>query len=491
MGSMSKVARPSFLADLHNLGLILTMFSLLLLLPIACCALSGELDLAPLFLAPAVLGAALGYAAYRLTPAGELSLYQAMRLSALSWALLPALGMIPIKLAGNTSWLSAYFESMSGLTATGLTIFADVEALPKCLLLWRSLLEWFGGVGVIVLFLSILARPGVLAARLYASEARREKIRPSVLGTVRRIWWIYASYTILGAILFYLSGMPLFDAVNHSMAAIATGGFSTRNYSLAYYNNPLVEAVGILMMVLGATSFSVHYGLIAEGENPLRNPEVRAMLAILALFVPAITAGSFLLSSLKASDALRFGLFESVSALSGTGFTMAPLYGQLKPYNGFTKFLLTILMMIGGGYGSTSSAIKLFRLILAFKYIRWAFRSELFPSAVFPLRLRGREIESEEIFESFRLIFLYMVALAIGTAILTALGFDIGDSLFECASAQGNVGLSVGITSESLSPIAKSVLIVDMWVGRLEIVPVLVLARSIRDALRRERLPGP
>lgn len=401
------------------------------------------------------------------------------------------LAMVPMKLAGGTSWLNAYFEAMSGLTATGLTIFPDVEALPKSLLLWRSLLEWFGGVGVVVLFLSVLARPGVLAARLYISEARREKIRPSVAGTVRRIWWIYASYTALGIILFHLSGMPLFDAINHSMTAIATGGFSTRNRSLAFYGNPLMEAVAILMMALGATSFGVHYGLLVRGENPFHNPEVKAMLAILALSVPSIAAFLLASPSIGAPDAIRFGLFESVSALSGTGFTIAPLYGENKPYGGFMKFLLTILMTIGGGYGSTSSAIKLFRLVLVLKYIRWAFRKELFPSLVFPLKFRDREIGGEEILEAFRFIIIYIGSLAICTAILTAFGFDIGDSLFECASAQGNVGLSVGITSASLHPIPKLVLVLEMWIGRLEIMPVLGFMRGLRDALRRETLPMP
>ncbi|MEM2881771.1 MAG: TrkH family potassium uptake protein [Candidatus Bathyarchaeia archaeon] len=488
---MSELSRPSFLASLHVFGILLATFSLLLFLPAASSLLLGEADLAPFFLAPAILGSALGYALHRFTPSGELTLYQAMRLSAVSWAALPVLAMVPVKLAGGASWLNAYFEAMSGLTATGLTIFADVEALPRSLLLYRSLLEWFGGVGVIVLFLSVLARPGVLATKLYLSEARREKIRPSVVGTVRRIWWIYALYTALGIILFHLSGMPLFDAINHSMTAIATGGFSTRNSSLAFYGGPLVEAIAILMMALGGISFGVHYGLLVRMENPLHNPEVRAMLTILALFVPSIAAYLLASSSMGALDAIRFSLFESVSALSGTGFTIAPLYEQTKPYGGFTKFLLTILMLIGGGYGSTSSAIKLFRLVVVFKYIRWAFRRELFPSIVFPLRFREREIEGEEILEAFRLILLYLGSLAICTAILTAFGFDIGDSLFECASAQGNVGLSVGITSGSLPPIPKLVLIFEMWIGRLEIIPVLVLMRGLRDAIRRETLPMP
>jgi trk system potassium uptake protein TrkH len=488
---MSELARPSFLEDLHVLGLIMATFSLTILLPIPFCLLFGEMDLIPMFLAPAILGLALGCLAHGLTPSGELSLYQAMRVSAISWALLPLLAMIPIMLAGKMHWLSAYFEAMSGLTATGLTMFADVEALPRSLLLWRSLLEWFGGMGVIVLFLSILARPGVLASRLYASEARRERIRPSVVGTVRRIWWIYILYTALGAILFHLAGMPIFDAINHSMTAIATGGFSTKNGSLAHYGNPLIEAVGILMMALGATSFSVHYGLLVRGENPLRNPEVVAMLALLAIFVPSIAACLLAYSSMGVPDALRFSLFESVSALSGTGFTIGPLYGQAKVYNGFTKLLLTILMVIGGGYGSTSSAIKLFRLVLAIKYIRWALKKELFPSIALPLKIGDREVEIDEVLESFRLMFLYIALLAIGAAIMAAFGFEIGDSLFECASAQGNVGLSVGITSEALPPIPKLVLIVEMWVGRLEILPALALIRSLRDAIRRESLPMP
>ncbi|MFH0848208.1 MAG: TrkH family potassium uptake protein [archaeon] len=465
---------------LHYLGLTLIVLSFTFFVGTICSIALGELDLAPSFLMPGLVGILVGYIIQRMTTPGDLQLNQAMTLSAISWAVFPALAMIPMKLITGTTWLKAYFESMSGLTATGLTIFDNVEALPKSILLWRSLIEWVGGVGIIVFFLAIMAVKGPAASRLYVSEGRIERIKPNVTGTVLRIWWIYILYTVVGTILFWLFGMPLFDAVNHSMTAIATGGFSTKNSSLAYYNSIYIEGAAILVMLLGATSFGVHYDMLAKHRNPLRNPEVKAMLAIIAVFVPVIAVSSLSIYRIPEAEAWRFSLFESVSALSGTGFSSSPL----PSVNQLAKWLLTILMIIGGGYGSTSSAIKIFRLVVVFKYLWWVIRRELSPSFIFPLKFGRREIQNEEIFEAFRLIFLYLVALAVGTGALVWLGFDIGNSLFECASAQGNVGLSVGIVSPSLSPLGQLVLIIEMWIGRLEILPALVFVQSLAKSAK-------
>ena len=465
----------------HYLGLMLIVLSSVFVVGAFCCVLLGESVLAPSFLLPGFFSAAIGYLMQKLTAPSELEPRQAMSLSAVIWAIFPAIAMIPMKLNTHATWVNVYFESMSGLTATGLTIFDNVEALPKSVLLWRSILEWIGGVGIIVFFLAIMAVKGPGATRLYVSEGRIERIKPNIIGTVLRIWWIYILYTVLGTVLFCLFGMPLFDSINHSMAAIATGGFSTKNASLAYYNSPWIEGVAILVMLLGATSFGVHYEMLAKRINPLRNPEFRAMLVVIAIFVPIIAASSLIIYQMPMTDAWRFSFFESVSALSGTGFSSS----SLPSVNQVAKWLLTILMIIGGGYGSTSSAIKIFRLVIVLKYIWWAIRRELFPSYVFPLKYGRRQIESEEILEAFRLIFIYVATLAVGTVLLVGLGFNVADSLFECASAQGNVGLSVGIVSGSLSVAAQLVLIIEMWVGRLEVVPVIMLMLSFASSVRK------
>ena len=407
----------------------------------------------------------------------ELTVVDAMFFSAFVWLLIPLIGSLPFLLISKLGFLESYFEAMSGFTATGLTMFSDVESLPKSLLFLRSLTEWVGGVGVIVLMLAIIIHPSMAAARLYISEARAEKLEPTVRGTVREIWWIYLLYTGIGSCLLYFAGIPLFDAINHSMTAIATGGFSVKNNSIGAYNNLSVEVVVMFLMILGMTSFAVHHKLLrGHLREFFHNIEVKLMFSLILIFSTTVFLNLTMKSDIASPLALRESFFQCISALSGTGFSTV----NLAALDDFTKALLIMLMIIGGGYGSTSSAIKLIRTAIVLGSFRWFIRKMRSPrGAIIPVKVGGKVYEESEVIEVALFTLLYLTFLGVGSILMTLLGFSFINSLFEVASAQGNVGLSVGIVSPNLHILGKVVLIIEMWVGRLEILPVIMFLQKI------------
>jgi len=353
---------------------------------------------------------------------------------------------------------------MSGFTATGLTMFIDVENLPGSILLWRSLTEWIGGVGIIVLFLSVLYKTGTVFQNLYAAEGRTDKIAPSITGTSRRIWGIYGFYTLLSIFVLWLLSVPLFDAVNISMTTLATGGFAVTNNSIAAYPSYVGIAI-IPFMILGGISFVAHMKLFKGKIKEFFTLEVVVMLVILLL------SSSFLLFFMDAYSSA----FHATSALTGTGFAIS----NIADWGEQSKFMLTILMVFGGGFGSTASALKIIRVIVLFYGIVWVVKKRLYPqSAVIPFKIGKKVFDDSGIRDVAIYTTAYLTILVLGAMFFMCIGFTVADSLFEVASAEGNVGLSVGITNPAMHIVGKFVLIVEMWVGRLEIIPVLVLIFS-------------
>ena len=476
---------------LGYLGVTFHITALMTASPVIICLLFGEHDYLQSFLVPAVSVFVLGTILRDRFSPENISRGEAMVASALAWIIIPAVGIFPFIQffqfetpelhPGAEAYVDAYFESVSGYTATGLTMIPDVESAPRAILFFRSATEWFGGVGVIVLFLAVLLTPGSAAAQLYTAEGRTDRIVPSITETARIIWWIYLFYTAAGAIGLMVAGMPAWDAVNHSMTGIATGGFSIKNTSVGYYDNLNAELVCIPLMLAGAISFVVHKKLFERNWRFLfGNVEVRALLAVILLSTLAIAGHHFLVlyandsPELNAEVAIRGrqALFQTASAVSGTGFGTA----DLSSWTDFAKWILTILMVIGGGYGSTSSAIKLIRFVIIFKAVIWIVRKLFLPSrAILPFRVGDKVFEEHEIMSASLYAFLYLVFLFGGALAFMSLGYNGTDSFFEVASAQGNVGLSVGISGPQLEPIGKVVLILEMLVGRLEILPFVAL----------------
>jgi trk system potassium uptake protein TrkH len=409
------------------------------------------------------------------TPA-RLGLDEALSIAAFGWLLLTFIGSLPFSLGGYLSGLDAFFESMSGFTATGLTMFSDVESLPRSILFWRSFTQWIGGVGVIVLFLSILIRSSGIAAKLYKAEGRTDRIAHNIVSTARRIWLIYILYTvlcILGLIALMGPGRA-FDALNVGMTCLATGGFAVTNNSIEFYGGAVAVFL-IPFMLLGGISFASHRHLLKGQLSKFFTIEVKAILLI------------FFLSSIILMTRVGgiHAFFQTSSALTGTGFSTA----NIGNWGDFEKFILSILMVTGGGYGSTSSALKMIRVVIIIYAVAWVVKKFLYSrKAVIPFKIGRNTYPVEEIRTATLYSILYIIVLCLGALIFMAspspegfygpngpTSYTAADSLFEVASAEGNVGLTTGVTSGEMAPHLKVVLIIEMWVGRLEIFPVLTL----------------
>ncbi|MCD6370044.1 MAG: TrkH family potassium uptake protein [Thermoplasmata archaeon] len=404
----------------------------------------------------------------------NLTLRESFKIAAVGWLMMSLFGGIPYFLAGYLNPLQAWFESMSGFTATGLTMFADVESLPRSILLWRSLTEWIGGVGVIVLFLSVMYRTSRVVQTLYFAEGRSDKTEPTVIGTVRKIWGIYVFYTFFFAFIFYLLGAPIFDSINIAMTALATGGFSVTNNSIGAYS-PYVAIAVIFAMLTGGISFVSHINLFKGKIKEFFSIEVFAMFFIIIvfsgiLFIHRMVEGVFPLTSLLRSN------FHLISALTGTGFSLS----NLSSLSDFDKTILAIAMVFGGAYGSTSSALKLIRVVVLFYGIFWYIKKRLAPkSAIIPFKIGKKVFDVSEVRDVAIYTTTYIILLIVGALILMLYGNSLADSLFEVASAEGNVGLSVGITSAAMPIVEKITLILEMWFGRLEIFPILIMLADI------------
>jgi len=469
----------------YYLGILCIMMAFLLLLPaMMAITMDSSLTLATCFIYPAIFSAILGLSLVILFEKHELYLGAAITLSAAAWLVIAIIGGLPFWLANNfispdigLTLINGVFESMSGFTATGLTMYGlrvEDPGLPSSILFWRSLTQWVGGVGVIVLFLSVLVvRTGTVAHRLYLAEGRSHRLVPSVVKTTRRIWAIYAGYTAMLAVILYFLGMPLFDSVNHSMTALATGGFSVKNYSImtyrleAHYNAFWLELAIMPFMVLGGISFAMHHQLfVGNIKRFFENIEVKAIFIIIFISTVVLT-----ISLGMTFDSLRYGSFQVITALTGTGFNTAPV----GTWTDFQKFILTILMIFGGGYGSTASALKLIRVVIIFYALIWLVREQLLPESVkLPMKAGKNFYHYEEIMEVAIYAVLYLIVLIGGALVFMAGGASGVDAMFEVASAEGNVGLSVGLTGATMPLREKIVLIIEMWAGRLEIFPVLV-----------------
>lgn len=464
--------------------------------------LAGEAVAIWVFLGTAILAIGLGQLLLRLSrQAEEADIGATISIAALGWALVAVIGAIPffmlgvwseMLVRGNTAVavfdnpLNALFESVSGFTSTGLSVADQPEELPYSLQWWRSFSEWIGGVGVIVLTLAVVQSSGGMF-RLYYSEARDEKLAPTITATVRNIMAIYAGYTLLAILLLRASGMPWWPALNHGLTGIATGGFSINHDSMASYSR-LTQAVMALVMITGAISFVVHQQiLLGRNVSSLWRDGQQQVLGVFLL------VGTLLLaleqSWYEEQWMLLDPLFQWVSALTTCGLSTANVLVWSPP----AQLLLILGMFSGSAAGSTSGGIKLRRLMILFQGVRWRLQQlNLSPHQLMRYTLDGEVISEEQAFskvESAAVLLALWLVILIG-AIVVLLHVALTDSsteaiIFEVVSATSNVGLSLGITSPDLHWLGKVTLMLCMWMGRLEIIPVLFFLPSLITTWRK------
>ncbi len=423
----------------------------------------------------------------------------AMVTAALGWLTISIVGSLPfllipydtVTLAMMDS-LSAFFESMSGWTGTGLTMIDNEALLPFTLQFWRTFIQWIGGVGVIVLTLSILARPGTGSYVLYKGEARDQKTHPSIVSTVRTIWWIFLLYTVIGIVALTVvgfivegNGMDPWQALNHGMTGLATGGFSVTDDSIASFD-AISQFVVVILMVLGSVAFAAHYDLLnGRLKRFFHDPQLRSMLLLFAvgIVILMILNVQEVITLSTLAEAFGPAAFQFISALTCTGFASVE---TLTTWSESSLLLLSFAMVIGGAAGSTAGGIKLFRAILLYKGVGWRIKQAIStPRRVFVHKLGEKPLSKENamdlINEAAIISFIWIIILSVSVIILSSIysDYSLGKVVFEVCSAQGNVGLTAGITSMSMDTLAKSMLIINMWVGRLEIIPIIVLIRSL------------
>ena len=483
------------LRDLGGVFIIIGFVTLIaLLIPIF--SPSTTYDTFSPIIITSVLYFGFGFPLYQIFKKAEPANFKsAMVTAALGWLFISLISSIPFWLIpydgiSHMAPLSAFFESMSGWTGTGLTMVENEELLPYALQFWRSLIQWVGGVGVIVLTLSILARPGTGSFVLYKGEARDQKTHPSIVSTVRTIWWIFLLYTAIGVIVLIIigyltqNGMDPWQSLNHAMTGLATGGFSVTDDSITGFGN-ITQIAIIILMIMGAIAFAAHYDLLkGRIKKFFLDAQFKAIIALIILGVIGLTIANLDLPEVNGNilHSLKLSGFQFTSAITCTGFASVE---NLVDWGDSAKLILSFAMIIGGAAGSTAGGIKLFRAILLYKGVGWRIKRAIStPRRVFVHKLGDKSLSKDDamdlINEAAIISFMWVILLVIGIVIiLQAEGYSLSNTVFEVCSAQGNVGLSTGLTNINMEPISKVMLIINMWIGRLEIIPIIVLIKSM------------
>ncbi len=478
-------------AVLSHVGYILVLAGWIMLLPLLIVPFRPEESrFVFAFAAPAAAlflsGAALRRG-FRSHAADSLSVQEGSVVVLLGWLSVALFSALPFVLSGELAFSRAFFESMSGWTTTGLSV-VDVTKTGRTILLWRSIMQLAGGAGFAILMISAAAGP--TGTGLSSAEGRADQLVPHVKTSARLVLAIYGCYAAVGFFAYWLAGMSPFDAVNHSFAAVSTGGFSTRPESIGFWDSVAVEAVTVPLMILGNMSFVTAWYLWRGDFGVVsKNGEIRLLAVVLpvAIAIVFIATGGTLYPRLD--KAVRVAVFEVVTALTTTGFSTV----TYEKWNSTAIIVLVVLMLIGGGTCSTAGGMKQYRVYLAWKSVlREIGRLALPRGAVRqqPFWEGGRRafIDDVRLQQTASFVFLYLATYAAGALLLSACGFGLQDSLFEFASALGTVGLSVGVTGAGMPDAALWAETAAMFLGRLEFFVVFIgffrLVRGLGSAVR-------
>lgn len=398
-----------------------------------------------------------------------------------SWLSFTFFGMLPYYLSGSIPSLTdAFFETMSGFTTTGATILDDIEALPYGLLFWRSLTQWIGGLGIVLFTIAILPMFGESSQQLFNSETigvTKSKIHPKAKMMVRYLWTIYLGLTLLETILLLAGGMNLFDAVCHSLTTTSTGGFSTKQDSIAYWNSPYIEYVVSIFMLLSGVNFTLYFmTLRGRPQELLADNELRWYLKSVGLLTVIITTVLFAGNYYGFEESFRLAFFQVVSIHTSTGYATAD-YLLWPP---FVWMLILFGMLAGGCTGSTGGGLKNLRLLIIVKNIKNQFKQMLHPRAVLQVRVNGKSVPLMVTASVYTYFAIYMLSLFVGWTLLMFMGLGMTEALSTTFSALGNTGPALGaygpaFSWASLPDAAKWLTSLLMFIGRLEIFGILIL----------------
>ncbi len=417
----------------------------------------------------------------------------------LGWIFLTVTGTFPYWFTDTIpNFTNAFFETMSGYTTTGASILNNIEAMPKGILFWRSMTHWIGGMGIIVLAIAILPLLGIGGMQLFAAEApgpSTDKLHPRITDTAKRLWYIYLGLTVLQAVLLAVAGMSVFDAINHAMCTLSTGGFSTKNVSISYWNNqPIIQYIIMFFMFIAGTNFVLSYfALKGKFSKVLHDEEFKyySLLIILGTIITALIIYFYANVSIEpteiqaiahpmvlgqAESSFRHALFQVLAVVTTTGFVTA----DFTIWTPYLTILFFMLMFFGASAGSTAGGVKIVRHIIMVKNSILEFKRTIHPNAIIPVRFNNKSVTKEIVFNIMAFFILYMVTFGLGAAVFALMGLDFVTSLGVAASSLGNVGPAFGTLSpvnnyDSLPDIGKWWSAYLMLLGRLELFTVLII----------------
>lgn len=461
--------------------LILNGFAMLTALPFSLYYQSNDITAILISgIGTALLGSLLWFF-IKTDPDEDISKRDGYLIVTLGWVASSLVGTLPYLIHGSIpSFTDAFFETMSGFTTTGASILKDIEAVPPGLLYWRSMTHWLGGMGIIVLSLAILPILGIGGMQLFQAEVAgpsKDKIHPRVTETAKRLWGIYLVLTIAEVILLLFGKMNLLDAICHSFGTLATGGFSTKNLSVAYYNSAYIEYVIIIFMFLSGTNFTLHYfALKGKLFNYFKDDEFRFYFFFVILIVTSAALYLIIHNSQTTESAFRDSAFSIISILSSTGFVTVN-------YESWAKFfpeIFLILLLMGACAGSTSGGVKIIRYELLIKNSLNELKKLLHPNAVIPARHNGKAVSNEIVSKIAAFVMLYMIIFIVASVILSIIGLDLSSSMGAVAACLANIGPGLGTTGPSTNysnvpDFGKWVLSIVMLLGRLELFTIIVL----------------
>ena len=409
----------------------------------------------------------------------KLSLQQAFLLTALSWLSIAVFGSLPFVFSSvEFSFTDAFFESMSGITTTGSTIISNLEDIPKGILLWRAILQWLGGIGIIVMAITLMPIMNVGGMQLFkvSNNDSSEKILPKSKEIALRLIYIYSVLTFLCATSYKILGMNYFDSLTHSMTTIATGGFSNYNESIGFFNNIYIEISAMIFIILGSLPFIVYIKFLS-GDKKIFISDIQIKAFIKIIFFSIVILSTYLFLSNSDQISLSSILFNIISILTGTGYVNA----QYDNWGSFPIVLFLVLMFIGGCAGSTTCGIKIFRIQILYSFISNQLKKIIYPKGIFILKYDRNPVDNKFIASIISFIYMYLVIFFIITALLSLSGLDFITAISGAATSISNVGPGLGSiigpngNFSSLPDISKWILTVGMILGRLELFAILVL----------------
>jgi len=400
---------------------------------------------------------------------------------ALGWVTMSIFGMLPFLISGSISGITdAFFETISGFTTTGASIINDIEAMPKGLLFWRSMTQWIGGMGIIVLTVALVSIIGVGGMQLFVAEApgiSPDKLKPRIRDTAKRLWLIYLGLTLSETVFLMFGGMTFYDAINHSLTTMATGGFSTKNDSMAHFESPYIQYVVIVFMFLAGVNFTLTYfGLKFKFKKVWANEEFKAYISTIGLFTILTTIGIAVFSEAPFEKAFRDAAFQVISVITTTGFITA----DYTAWAHILTVLFFFFMFIGGSSGSTAGGVKIVRHVILFKNSFLELKRLLHPSSIIPVRLNKKAIQQKTTFNVLAFIMIYISVFVFGSIAVSLTGVDFTTTIGAVATSLGNIGPGFGSVGpldnfSHLPDITKWILSGLMLLGRLELFTVLIL----------------